>query len=129
MELTQSEGPEGVQVLPADDDAFTTGPMSDCISVIILHTPVQGIYQHGRGQHGSGGIENVHFPTLLQGVPNNANTQVIVVPGHFNTSEFRVSQITEIVNEALAAANLDQVNVRILTARPSATVDRRGTVS
>jgi hypothetical protein len=77
MILTQQSTPAPAQNLPAGDDVMITGPMGDCVSVIVLWGLVGQAYQHVRGYHGSGGFLSINLNSLFNGVPNNAATRII----------------------------------------------------
>jgi hypothetical protein len=127
MKLQMSNGPTGVQNLPANDPTIVTGPMGDCVSVIVLYN-LNGVkYQNAKGQHGLGGVEVVHFPTLLAGVPDVATTQVIVIPGILQQSNYASGNIRERVHNAVRTiAGLVNVNIRYVASCSNATVNRQG---
>jgi hypothetical protein len=76
------------QDLPLHDNQMETTEMGDCVCVIVLWTPVAGTYQNVRGFHGGGGIDNVNVAGLMNGVPNAATTQIYVIAGPGNKSQF-----------------------------------------
>ncbi|WP_049560093.1 hypothetical protein [Nonomuraea sp. SBT364] len=82
MILQQRSDPQPAQDLGAADDTVITGPMGDCVSVVVLWNQVGGRYQNVRGYHGSGGFQAINLPSLFHQVPNNAGTSVI---GFFTT--------------------------------------------
>ncbi|GII93410.1 hypothetical protein [Sinosporangium siamense] len=83
MQLTQQSTPAPAQNLPAGDNTMVTGPMGDCVSVVVLWNPDgNGQYQNVRGYHGSGGFQAINLNSLFNAVPNVAATRVI---GFFTT--------------------------------------------
>lgn len=128
MDLRMSNGPTGVQTLPADDETVVTTPMGACVSVIVLHT-LQGIrYQYVKGQHGLGGIDVIHFPTLFAGVPDVFSSQIIVVPGSEYQSQITITSIREKIFTYTRRHGLNNVNIRIITGYSNAGVDRQGMI-
>ncbi|WP_283138836.1 hypothetical protein [Rhizohabitans arisaemae] len=78
MQLTQQSTPAAAQDLPAADNTVVTGPMGDCVSVIVLWNPNgAGQYQNVRGYHGSGGFQAINLPSLFAGVPNAVGTRIV----------------------------------------------------
>lgn len=88
-------------ILPANDDVMITGPMSDCVSAIVLaNKNVTGRYETIRGFHGLGGAGNINFDSLLN---NLAHQDVVlcVFRGFLQRSEYAKERISVIVEEAL----------------------------
>ncbi|MEV3978574.1 hypothetical protein ACFYUV_26460 [Nonomuraea sp. NPDC003560] len=77
MILTQQSTPAPAEDLPANQNVMITGPMGDCVSVVVLWNQVAGAYQNVRGYHGSGGFQAINLPSLFAGVPNVAGTRII----------------------------------------------------
>lgn len=84
------------QLLPRGDDEINTGPMTECVSVIVLCNHNGNRYQQARGYHGGGGIENVNFDNLFRGIPNHQTTRIIVIAGllRYGLKDFRVFRKT-----------------------------------
>ncbi|SDG47458.1 hypothetical protein SAMN05421505_104278 [Sinosporangium album] len=83
MQLTQQSTPAPAQDLPGGDNTVITGPMGDCVSVVVLWNPDgNGRYQSVRGYHGSGGFQAINLPSLFNAVPNVVATRII---GFFTT--------------------------------------------
>jgi hypothetical protein len=72
----------------AQNDDIDTGPMSDCVSVVILYgLGGQGgaqRYQSAVGQHGGGGMGNVNLNAVMAVPPaqGRAALPVFIVTGH-----------------------------------------------
>lgn len=127
MKLQMRNANQPAQNLPANDNVMDTGDMGACVSVIILWNKVNGIYQNVRGHHGAGGIEQVNFNGLRQGVPNGTDTLVIVFVGDDNRSPFA----RETINAAVRAGILNflpLVRVSLHQMVGSGTVNRAGLV-
>ncbi|MEU4570905.1 hypothetical protein [Nonomuraea sp. NPDC023979] len=77
MILQQRSTPDPAQDLPAGDNTVITGPMGDCVSVVVLWNQAHGQYQNVRGYHGSGGFQAINLPSLFNAVPNAAGTRII----------------------------------------------------
>lgn len=67
-----------IVALQAGDDAMKTGLMGGCVSVFFLWNVQNGVFQNMRGHHGAGGVQQVNFAQLTQGVPLNAQTLMVV---------------------------------------------------
>jgi hypothetical protein len=118
------------QALPANDNVVGTGPMGDCVSVVVLFKLVDQTYQYVRGQHGLGGVESVDFGAILAGVPNTITSQVIVIPGSLQQSQFALESIRGILDDRVrTVARLDQVATRIVSGMSNANVDRQARVT
>ncbi len=81
MELTMRGEGEPAQDLPAGDNEVDTGPMGDCVSVVLLWNLQAGLYQNVRGFHGAGGFLAINLDSLFAGVPNAAGTLMIACMG------------------------------------------------
>ena len=79
-ELAQSDLDNPIIVnLAPNEVGMITGDMNACVSVIVLFNPgATGSFQNVRGQHGAGGIASIDWDALLQGVPMDRNTYVVV---------------------------------------------------
>ena len=118
------------QNLPAVDANIFTGEMGDCVSVIVLYNYNQGLnsYTNGRGWHGLGGAQVIDMAAMMAGVPNSALTQVIVIPGLLQQTNFARGMTLAHVYAGLAAAHAN-VNVRYVAGRTQATVNRQGLIT
>ena len=125
------QGEEGFpQNLPALDQEIVTGPMSDCVSIIVLYNynPRLNQYTSARGWHGLGGAQVINMGAMLRDVPNNPLTQVIIIPGSIRQSNYDRDQTMEHVQAGLVAHN--RVNVRYIAGRMnSTTLNRQGAVT
>ena len=124
------QGPGGApQNLPANDNVIYTGPMGDCVSIIILYNydAVNNRYLNGRGWHGWGGAQVINMAAMMAGVANVTTTQVIIIPGSLQQSDFARQQNMAHVNAGLAAHG--NVNVRYITGRNQATVNMQGLIT
>ncbi len=122
------QGASGVpQPLPEGDNFIHTGPMGDCVSIIVLYSYDAKRYGSARGWHGLGGAQVVNMAAMMVGVPNMAITQVIIIPGSLQQSDYARSQNMAHVNAGLGAHG--NVNVRYVAGRSQATVDRQGLVT
>jgi hypothetical protein len=128
MQLTQQGITGAAQNLPAIDNQVDTGPMGDCVSVVVLWNlnPANGQYQNVRGFHGSGGFGAVNMASLLNGVPNAAATQFIALLGTL-ASPASGSQDRGRVTAA-HAAQLPLSTLQIFQDHGSYTVSRNGAV-
>lgn len=126
--LMQSAG-GAPQNLPAGDNSISTGQMGDCVSVIVLYNYnlAQNRYLNGRGWHGLGGAQVVNMAAMMAGVPNVATTQVIIIPGSLQQSNFSRDNNLAHVNAGLAAHG--NINVRYVTGRSQATVNRQALIT
>jgi hypothetical protein len=117
------------QNLLAGDPSIVTGPMGDCVSVIVLYHYNAGNnqYANGRGWHGFGGAQVVNMATMMAGVPNVALTQVIIIPGSLQQTNFAMGQTMAHVQAGLGAHGA--VNVRYVAGRSNATVSRRALIT
>jgi len=125
------QGAHGMpQNLPGHDNLIVTGPMGDCVSVVVLYNYNGGNNQYGnaRGWHGLGGIQVINMAAMLMGVPNNPMTQVIVIPGSLQQSNYARQQNLQYVQGALAGGHA-AVNLRYIGGRSNATVNRQGQVT
>jgi len=73
----------GVGNLPSYCSTFSTGPMGDCVAVVVLWNdgggPLpDGSFGHVRGHHGFGGAQAVQFGKLAEGVPTGARVVVML---------------------------------------------------
>ena len=130
MELkmtTASSDP--VQTLDLNDNVIDTGPMGDCVSVIVLANPVGGKYQLGRGSHGGGGIENVNFAGLFTNIPNNPQTRIIMISGTLNYSPYRMGQNEAYLQERVAQHRLNSAQTQFVHNVPQGSVNRQGQIS
>jgi hypothetical protein len=66
--------------LPEKENMFETSGQSACISIIVLwgRRP-NGEYHNVRARHAQGGVND---PRIFQDVPNELDTQVVIVPGY-----------------------------------------------
>lgn len=117
------------QNLGAADPIVVTGPMGDCVSVIVLYNYNVGAiqYANARGWHGLGGVQVVNMANMMAGVPNVALTQVIVIPGSLQQSNYARDQTMAHVQAGLGAHGL--VNLRYIANCSNATVTRQGVVT
>ena len=86
-----------------------------------------GRYQNARGQHGAGGIEVVHFPTLLAGVPNDPSTQIIAVAGDDVRSNYAKTLVRRYIHDA-AQAHCPRATTRTVFGFADAWINRQGQV-
>jgi hypothetical protein len=117
------------QTLPANDNVVRTGPMGDCVSVIVLYNLVGTVYRNVRGRHGFGGVENVDFAGILAGVPNAATSQVIVIPGSNQRGAVSLENIRTAIGNAITRATLGAVTTRVVSGMSDANVDRQARVT
>jgi hypothetical protein len=117
------------QNLPAHDNHIVTGPMGDCVSIIVLYNYNLGMnrYVNARGWHGLGGAQVINMVAMLAGVPNVALTQVIIIPGSLQQSNYAQGQTMAHVQAGLGGHG--NVNVRYVAGRSNATVNRQGVIT
>ncbi len=95
MKLTMRLVNEDAQDLPAYDNEIETTEMGACVSVIVAWDKQLGRYRQMRGFHGSGGIENVNAVSLCAGVPDHQDTQVFVISGSDNLTQYARAKLNE----------------------------------
>jgi hypothetical protein len=117
---------DSAQTLDPNDNVIETGPMGDCVSVIVLARLRDGRYQICRGSHGGGGIENVNFHDLLFNIPNDPETQIIMISGTGNWTPHRMDQNENILRNLVA--HLDNAQVQFFHNEPQGSVNRRGQI-
>lgn len=74
------------QILPDDDDSLDTGFMTDCVSAIVLFDYGARGYS-ARGWHGLGGAHNIDWAALMDGIPDDSRTRVLIIPGESQQAE------------------------------------------
>lgn len=94
------------EVLPPYDNVMTTGPMGDCVSVIVIGSLINGSYNVVRGYHGLGGVQNVNFASLFNGLQGLDDLKVLVFYGSLQRSPFAVGVIQQCVNNAMQVNNI-----------------------
>lgn len=135
LTLTMQSSTGVPQDLAAGDDYIDTGAMGDCVSVIVGWNPAaNGRMANMRGFHGAGGLPNVNFAALLNGVPNQATTQVWMISGSSNNyleGSFGIKgNRARIIHEVQNVAGLNLViQIRSVHGVGSARVDRFGHVT
>ena len=89
MKLEMRKKPDLAQTLPDDDNRIDTGPMHSCVCVIVMWDYYATDRQHAevRGFHGNGGIQAVNWKSLLDEVPNTADTRVWILCGPGNAPD------------------------------------------
>jgi len=105
-----------------------TGSMSDCVSMIVLWNPVGGVYTNVRGYHGGGGLPNVNWGSLFAGVANHATTQVYMISGFLQGSDYAQSQNVAAVNSEIVNAGLANVTVTFIHGVSGRSIDRNNVV-
>jgi len=130
MNLNMQGAGGAPQNLPAGDPNIVTGPMGDCVSVIVLYNLnlAGNAYQNARGWHGLGGVQVINMVNMLMGVPNVVTTQVMIIPGSLQQSNFAMQQNMQYVQGAINVAH-GNVNIRYVANCFNATVDRSGRVT
>lgn len=130
MQLMQRNNPHApAQILPAHDNQVLTGAMGDCVSVIVLYNPVGGVYQNVRGYHGGGGLGNVNFNSLFNGVPNLPTTQIIMVSGTLQNSFYATTTNRDRMRQEANHAGLNNAHIHCRHGFPTATIDRHGNIT
>ena len=115
--------------LPMGDNEVVTGHMGDCVSVIVLFNPnAMGNYASVRGYHGGGGLGNVNYNSLFAGVPNLADTRIIMVSGSLQNSHFARNENQNELNNQRMNHGLGNAQVQYFHAMGNARIDRRGMV-
>ncbi len=127
LTLTQQSISGQAEDLSSSQKWMCTGSMGCCVCVIVLFNKVNEIYQDVRGFHGGGGIAAVNFASLFQGVPNNNTTQVYVISGPENMSEYNKKWVRNTVADEMATT-IPQAFVRFHHGIANAKVDRHGEV-
>jgi hypothetical protein len=98
-ELVQSPLDQAVIIdLAANEVAVVTGTMNGCVSVVVLWNPVNGVFQNVRGHHAGGGPGNIDWAQLLQGVPLDQNTLIVMAHGD-STTEYDVTNLRAAVGQ------------------------------
>jgi hypothetical protein len=124
-----SQTARNFQSLPPGDNGFQTGAMSECVSVVVLFELGGVKYRQVRGQHGAGGVESINLAGMLNGVPNVATSQIIVIPGFSRWGRHDLRRISRRVTKAAEAAQLTAVTTRLVTGIANALIDRQGRVT
>lgn len=129
MQLNMQGVTGAPQNLPLGQPDIVTGPMGDCVSVIVLYNynAATNQYDNARGWHGLGGAQVINMAAMIAGVPNTPTTQVIVVPGTLQLSQYAIQQTMAHVQAGLGAH--PNVNVRLVTGYSDVTIDRQGNVT
>lgn len=125
MELSMQNENGSAQLLPSNDDVMKTGPMSDCVSVIVLADKSGESYKTVKGYHGLGGVENINFTSLFGNTDNIE--KIYVVSGSLQHSEYAQSHIQEIIDQQLRTFGIIVTPTYILS--HNACVDRKGNVT
>lgn len=89
------------QDLPAGDNTVDTGIMTACISVIIFWNPIGGTYANVRGCHGGGGLLYVNWPAMRNAVTNANTTEIAIISGPDNMSDFERRTINTYIREEI----------------------------
>ena len=118
----------GAQDLPADDDVMITGQMGDCVSVIVLFNCVDGTYRNIRGWHGLGGSRSINMKQMMRKVPNETATQVLVIPGRLQQSEYAMMQNLRHVRK-VKKHGYENISIRYIENIFCGAVNRQGVVS
>ncbi len=116
------------QDLRVGADEVDTGPMGDCVSIVLLWNcePTTGPYQNVRGFHGAGGFGAINLGSLFANVPDAAETRMIACLGP-NASPSAGSQDAD--NVATAHRDwLVNAQLEIFADHSQYIVDRNGTV-
>lgn len=116
------------QNLSGGDNTIVTGPMGDCVSVVVLWNFVGAGYTHTRGWHGLGGVQAVDMAAMMAGVPNNVLTQVILIPGSLQQSNYARNSILEYVDNAIAGTH-PAVMTRFVAGRSNVSVNRQSQIA
>ncbi|MGC1297717.1 MAG: hypothetical protein WA869_22010 [Alloacidobacterium sp.] len=129
MNLNMQGAGGAPQNLPIGDNTIVTGPMGDCVSIIVLYNynGATNRYLNGCGWHGLGGAQVINMGAMLGGVPNVALTQVIIIPGPLQSSDYARGQTMAHVQAGLGAHG--NVNVRYISGRSNATVNRQALIT
>jgi hypothetical protein len=99
MKLNYQKG--DVERLPDNDNSLRTGPMGNCVSVVVLSNPDgNGRYSDVVGWHGWGGLHKIDFAKLMAGVPNNPTTRVLILPGTGGNSGSNAELIAQLKSYA-----------------------------
>lgn len=128
MKLQMQDEKGAPETLPQNDNILDTGPMGDCVSVIVLchYQPASSRYLDVRGWHGLGGIQVIDMNAMMRNVNDAETTQVIIIAGSLQFTDFA----EEINREHVKAGLNSHPNVKVLyiSACSQATVDRQGLV-
>jgi hypothetical protein len=118
------------QILPNNDNEIITGPMGDCVSVIVLYNlNAHNVFQHARGYHGGGGLGNVNFASLFGGVPNVHTTRIIVVSGTLQTSQFAQQTNRETIRQEANDNGLGNAYIQCYDGFGNTRVTRNGNIA
>lgn len=127
LTLTQQSIGGQAEELSSSQKWMCTGAMGCCVCVIVLFNKVNEVYQDVRGFHGGGGIAAVNFASLFHGVPDNNTTQVLVIAGPENMSDYGKKWVrTKVIDEM--ATTIPHAFVRFHHGITNAKVDRSGDV-
>lgn len=130
MNLIQQDNIQPAQNLPLGDPTVYTGPMGNCVCVIVMWNPdPQGRYQNVRGFHGSGGIGGVNFGSLFQGVPNLGSTSILVISGHGNMDIYSIQSERNTIRTQADNHFLTHAYIHVTHGVGSATIDRFGQIT
>ena len=128
MILTVGGGPSGPEELPSDEDVMYTGQMGDCVSVIVLFHCDAGTYKHIRGWHGLGGAQTINMKRMMRKVPNDTTTQIVVIPGRLQQSDYAMQQTMRHVRK-VKKHGYENISIRFIDNIFCAAIDRHGTVT
>ncbi len=112
----------GCQELRDENTGFFTGQMTDCVCVIVRWKENNDIKMNGF--HGSGGIHEVNFASLLQNAPNHHTTSIIVIPGRDLKSEWNLGFIEDTVDTEIQLVGKPRCCVEIHTPDSAVYIDR-----
>jgi hypothetical protein len=111
MVLTQQDVNGAAENLPAHEDTMITGPMGDCVSIVVLWNFAGARAGNVRGHHGSGGFGAVNLASLFAGVPNNANTVVHCFFGSIAQASGDPARAPGAIGAYVALANINYHNI------------------
>jgi hypothetical protein len=128
-ELAQSREKPIIVDLAANEVGMTTGDMGGCVSVIVLFNPgATGTFQNVRGQHGSGGIGSIDWDALMQGVPMNTTSYLVVAyaSGQFERGITDIRNTVDSKAKGLRKAFVEHPNCLIDRTSPIPTIKEFG---
>ena len=109
--------------LPQSENFMSTEGQADCASIIVMWQLASGFYGQVRGEHATGG--NTYDPEIWVGVPNTAETLVVVVPGKSTTTEYGRQLDLANVRRQARQNGLAHATLSLAPSCASWTIDRR----
>jgi hypothetical protein len=112
------------QLMKPDDDKLYTGPMGDCVCVVVLAKVRSGVFTWVTGYHATGGLESVHFKSLFAFIGPD---EPVCVFGFANDRYNDLEKIRVGIQAAIDSRPMHGATLQVLGGS-SFSVDRNGNV-